>query len=126
MSGDGWSDTCNTEPGYRCNFYNLSPYGYWDKCGNERKFDREECDDGNTLDGDGCNSTWYREPGWNWTGGSSTNKDIWRDYCGDGKNLNTSSSNYWDDGNRNDDDGWNSGCITGWLKIFKSSLWINC
>ena len=33
-------------------------------CGDGYMDQREECEDGNTEDGDGCSSTCYVEPGW--------------------------------------------------------------
>jgi len=33
-------------------------------CSNGKKDAGEECDDGNILDGDGCNSTCLEETGW--------------------------------------------------------------
>ena len=67
------------------------------------------CDDANTLNGDGCNSSWNAESGWKWTGGSTTSADSWYDICGDGINMTPLSSN-WDDGNLLNNDGWNTNC----------------
>ena len=73
------------------------------------------CDDANTLNGDGCNSSWNAESGWKWTGGSTTSADSWYDICGDGINMTPLSSN-WDDGNLLNNDGWNTNCKVevGW------------
>ena len=75
----------------------------------------EVWDDGNTISKDGCSSTWSIETGWNCNGRSSTSKDIWNEICGDGIRFN-SNQTYWDDGNLNKGDGWNStwAIETGW------------
>ena len=41
-------------------------------------------DDNNTVNGDGCDSNWYVEAGWQWSGRSMTAPDVWIDICGDG------------------------------------------
>lgn len=46
-----------------------------------------ECDDGNTISGDGCSSTCSIEPGYDCTGGSIHKPDVCKEICGDGKNL---------------------------------------
>ena len=66
-------------------------------------------DDGNNADGDGWSSACSQEQGWTWTGGSATDSDTWTEKCGDGVRFNK-DSNYWDDGNNVDGDGWSSLC----------------
>jgi cysteine-rich repeat protein len=39
-------------------------------CGDGFNFGMVECDDGNLMDGDGCDSKCFIEKGWNCTGGS--------------------------------------------------------
>ena len=60
--------------------------GYWDEPAGE------ECDDGNTIDGDGCSSTCKIEP-----------------YCGDGT---VDAGEECDDGNNTDGDGCSAACTT--------------
>ena len=73
-------------------------------------------DDGNIVSDDGWSSTCVKETGWDWSGGSSTSKDVCTDVWGDGKKY-TALSTFWDDGNANNDDGWSSTCTieTGWI-----------
>ena len=72
-------------------------------------------DDGNKINGDGCDSNWLLESGWRWTGGTPYSKDTWFDIWGDGKKY-TSNSSFWDDGNKIDGDGWRWNCTIeeGW------------
>jgi len=44
----------------------------------------EECDDNNTLSGDGCSEDCVVENGWNCSGGSLTSKSTCVSTCGDG------------------------------------------
>eukprot|EP00347_Sterkiella_histriomuscorum_P013569 403364213 len=44
-------------------------------CGKGRNYGLLQCDDGNTLNGDGCSSTCSIESGWTCSGGNSTTKD---------------------------------------------------
>ncbi len=44
-------------------------------CGDGYNFGMVECDDGNLIDDDGCNSKCFVEPGWNCTGGSPLMSD---------------------------------------------------
>ena len=78
--------------------------------GNQLRESGEGWDDGNILDGDGCNYLWVIETGFTWSGGSSTSKDICNDICGDGKRYVTDSSKC-DDGNTANGDGCSSSCI---------------
>jgi cysteine-rich repeat protein len=69
----------------------------------------EECDDGNTLGGDGCSATCTVEAGFTCTGSPSICTPI----CGDGLVV---SGEGCDDGNTTSGDGCASGCTveTGW------------
>lgn len=51
--GDGCSDVCTVEEGYRC----AGSPSVCGRCGDGTAQGREQCDDGNTADGDGCSST---------------------------------------------------------------------
>lgn len=44
-------------------------------CGDGLNYGRYYCDDGNTLNGDGCSSTCKVEAGWTCSGGTPTSKD---------------------------------------------------
>ena len=92
------------------------------------KVGTEKWDDGNTIDGDGCNSSWASvESGWVWTGGNSSTKDTcsfcttgiyqndstnptaWVPHWGDGLKA---GSEKCDDGNTNNGDGCKNDCTT--------------
>lgn len=77
----------------------------------------EECDDGNTICGDGCSSMCTIEPGWTCLGGSSTSRDTCSDICGDGFVMRRDSASYCDDGNLDCGDGCSSSCTveTSWV-----------
>jgi cysteine-rich repeat protein len=47
-----------------------------ENCGDGKNFGLNECDDGNTVDGDGCSSTCDIEEGWICSGGTSSTNDI--------------------------------------------------
>ncbi len=47
-------------------------------CGDGKKMGELECDDGNRMDGDGCDSTCHVEPGYNCSGGNETMPDVCR------------------------------------------------
>ena len=53
-SGDGCSMTCTVEPGYVCTGM---PSTCVNNCGNNTVDPGEDCDDGNTVAGDGCGTT---------------------------------------------------------------------
>ena len=46
-------------------------------CGDGLRYGTESCDDGNSVSGDGCSSTWKNENYWICNGGSNTSKDVW-------------------------------------------------
>ena len=96
--------------------------------GDGLKAGTEKCDDGNTINGDGCNSSCTSvESSWVWSGGSTTSRDTCT-FCssglyqnsattpttcvphwGDGKKAGTEK---WDDANTNNGDGCNSSCTS--------------
>ena len=45
------------------------------KCGDGIRDDYEDCDDSNTVSGDGCSSICELEPDWQCAGGSFSSKD---------------------------------------------------
>ncbi|MDD9967057.1 MAG: DUF4215 domain-containing protein [Myxococcales bacterium] len=71
-------------------------------CGDRIAADDEECDDGNTDDGDGCSASCEVEDGWSCSdsGGSC-------EPCGDGE---VTGEETCDDGNTDDDDGCSARC----------------
>lgn len=73
------------------------------------------CDDGNSINGDGCDSTCQVETGWICSGGNSTHPDTCIDDCQDGLNMNPVTG-YCDDGNAIAGDGCDATCQveTGW------------
>ena len=85
----------------------------------------DNCDDGNKIDGDGCNSSWIVEKGWICSGGSPISIDICKSQCGDG--IIVPLYEEWDDNNLINDDGWSSLCLieTGFLCNTSYSSLIN-
>jgi cysteine-rich repeat protein len=65
------------------------------------------CDDGNQINGDGCDVCCNREIGWACTGGSLTSDDTCTEACGDGRVENILPC---DDGNTVSGDGCSSTC----------------
>ena len=97
---------------YLPNLVGASPYNIKivdSICGDKFRTGTEAWDDGNKINGDGWSSIWSTESGWTWSGGSHLNKDICNEICGDGARFNTITS-YWDDGNKNNEDGWSNTC----------------
>ena len=118
VSGDGCSSTWSIESGWTWAGGSSTTKDTWTEiCGDGKRFNliTTYCDDGNSVSGDGCSSTWAKESGWLWSGGSTTTKDVWTEIWGDGKNFN-SLATYWDDGNNLNGDGWNLSCAVefGW------------
>ena len=83
-------------------------------CGDGLNMGRYECDDGNTINGDGCNNDCQTEPGWSCSGGSPTGPDTCTTICGDGINP---LIKHCDDGNILNGDGCSSTCNIepGWV-----------
>ncbi len=98
-SGDGCSDWCQTEPGWRCG---VGPGTCESICGDGIVLPFEQCDDGNTRNGDGCNMLCRAEPGWNCDSGACAS------VCGDG--IRVVRAEQCDDGNANNGDGCDSAC----------------
>ena len=66
------------------------------------------CDDGNTDDGDGCDSNCVIEEYYECTL-TSQNKSVWSQSCGSGV-YDPTSGEQWDDGNIYNNDGWSDNC----------------
>ncbi len=88
-------------------------------CGDGRRV-REECDDGNTVSGDGCSQECKVEEGYRCEGGGIDRRDVCYERCGDGVNTQYEC----DDGNMSDGDGCNSVCKVelGWNCTKENSI----
>jgi cysteine-rich repeat protein len=75
-------------------------------CGDGIKTGTEQCDDGNTTAGDGCDTTCNTEPGWTCTGSTPT-VCVRNPVCGNGS---VESGEACDDGNTHNGDGCSSVC----------------
>ena len=118
IDGDGCSRSWTIEVGWSWSGGTSTAKDTWTEIwGDGKRFNSLTTywDDGNNLNGDGWRSTWAIESGWKWSGGSTTRSDVWSDIWGDGKVV-KSITNYCDDGNTSNGDGWNSSCYTeaGW------------
>ena len=83
-------------------------------CGNGIRNEAEQWADKNIIDEDGCSSACKLETGYNCTGSSYYNKDIWNEIWGDGIRFN-SNITYWDYGNLINGDG----CSSTWTVEYK-------
>ncbi|MEM9187763.1 MAG: DUF4215 domain-containing protein [Myxococcota bacterium] len=113
-SGDGCSSSCQIEVGRSCTG---EPSVCTTTCGNgtiDRDVEvgrsvgepqRENCDDGNTIDGDGCSTSCRRERAYECSGEPSA----CRSTCGDG-NVDGSAREECDDGNLVANDGCSAQC----------------
>jgi cysteine-rich repeat protein len=119
-------DVCTPwEVGYHPNGF-PTPFQCIETWGDGRRIGIEVWDDGNTADGDGCNSDWRTvSPNYIWVGGSFTSADTCSecttgykpnsnnppDRCitiwGDGRKI----DEWWDDGNTENGDGCNDECV---------------
>jgi cysteine-rich repeat protein len=78
-------------------------------CGDGKRINSEQWDDGGTAPGDGWDASWTGEVGWTWVGGTPTTPDTCQEDWGDGIRFN-SIITYCDDGNTISNDGWSSTC----------------
>jgi large repetitive protein len=131
ISGDGCSSECSVEKSYMC--FTTETWGV-QECGlpevtcksgvcglgtRDPVFSAQtgftkECDDGNTVSGDGCSNACSIECGWECTGGSANSRDICsQTACGDSK---VAGSETCDDGNKDSFDGCSAECSKeiGW------------
>ena len=84
----------------------------WQNCGaiwgDSKKVTKyEQWEDGNTVNGDGWDSSCHIENGYYWSGGTLIRVDTWIPVWGDGKKLPIEE---WDDKNLNNGDGCSSTC----------------
>ena len=79
ISRDGCSSTWTVESGYACIGGSSTSKDTWTEIwGDGIRFNSNLTywDDGNTINRDGCSSTWIIESGYKWSGGNNTSKDI--------------------------------------------------
>ena len=131
-NGDGWSSNCLIETGWKWSGGNSSTLDICKEIwGDGIRFNTNSayCDDGNLLNGDGCNLNCSTEIGWICTNGNSSTKDTCSEIWGDGIRFN-SNSTYCDDGNLIYGDGCNSKCTieSGWKcsggKYNQRDVWV--
>ncbi len=77
------------------------------KCGNGVRQGNEQCDDGNTKNGDGCNIVCKLEPGFKCMTNSQTRLTVCKGICGNGEPQGTEQC---DDGNTQSGDGCSPVC----------------
>ena len=111
-NGDGWSKTWTIELGFKWTSGSPINKDIWEEiCGDGIVINDTEtnCDDGNTINGDGWNSTCQVETGWTWSGGSTKSPDTCKTTWGDG--IIAVGIEQWDDKNTKNIDGCSSSCL---------------
>ena len=132
QAGDGCDEICQVELGFSCPWEGECVEAF---CGNGSVDDylpedsdgfggasnvggqllhREDCDDGNAVSGDGCNSNCRLEAGWSC---SAPGDDCHRADCGDGYVFRPAEE--CDDGNNQPGDGCSDACEieSGWICV---------
>ena len=115
---DGCNALCEIEEGFRCvsttDVEGGSGIGGLDMCvpicGDGKRIPwipSDQCDDNNTMSGDGCSANCTIEAGYQCSGGSLTAIDACVSICGDGLRVGTEGC---DDGNRLSLDGCDANC----------------
>ena len=118
VGGDGCSALCTIEEGFDCisttDVDGGSGVGGLDACtpicGDGKRFPwiaTDQCDDNNTVSGDGCSASCTIEVGYQCSGGGPFAADSCAPVCGDGRRV---GSEKCDDGNRLSLDGCDTGC----------------
>ena len=98
---DGWNNNWEVEKGWVWTGGDNSTSDVWKMDCEYWKIyysNSDHWNDGNNNNGDGWDSEWKIETGWNWTSGSNYTKDSCSEIWGDGIKFN-SNSTYWDDSN---------------------------
>ncbi len=108
-NGDGCSDKCQIESGYRCSKVDGKSMCYQIHCGNGTIEDDEECDDGNTQSGDGCSSLCFVEKGYSCTPATASKPSVCTTTCGNGI-VEAEYGEKCDDGNQIAGDGCSPAC----------------
>ncbi len=110
IANDGCDASCGLEPGYQCvsgpptgACTTGGPNSVAEICGDGQVVGTEQCDDGNTTSGDGCDATCETENGYTCMGAPS----ICTATCGDGVVAGTETC---DDNNIANGDGCDSSC----------------
>ena len=116
--GQGWLSSClGIIPGWACTGGSKTSattwHGVW---GDSYVTVDEQWNDQNTIDLDGCSSTWTIETGWTWVNDTFLTKTTCTAICGDGLRVKTEN---WDDGNSAD----NIGCKTDWSGALFGYSW---
>jgi cysteine-rich repeat protein len=118
IDGDGWSSTWAVESGWSCSGGDLLNPDIWiDIWGDGIVMAQATtyCDDGNSVIGDGWDSSWNIEVGWECTLGDHTTASVCTEIWGDGIVIINTPTN-WDDNNLVNGDGCSDQCIVeeGW------------
>ena len=126
VSGDGCSSTCQIESLFTCipanqdilgpsvcSFECMSAWNVWTTDNSTAWQSWKDCDDGNSVEDDGCTSLCNINTGWICENGTATTPDTCTEICGDGYDYHTYPC---DDGNLDDGDGCDANCQveTGW------------
>ena len=79
---------CTKEKGFTCTTGSATaPSVCTEACGDGLDMGINECDDGNTVSGDGCSSVCNIEVGWSCGEGSMAKFDLCYEICGDGRHM---------------------------------------
>jgi cysteine-rich repeat protein len=111
--GDGCDNSWNVEFGWSWTGGSTTTQDSWSDIWGDgyivQRATSSYWDDGNSIDGDGCDSSCSTEAGWTWDGGSGSTSDTCKDLWGDGIMIKSINSN-WDDGNLINGDGCSNNC----------------
>ena len=112
LAGDGWYNWM-IEAGWTWSSSDGRTSTWVTHWGDGLRAGTEVWDDGNTDETEG----WTADcsgvvPGWHWSGGSATSKDVWTTIWGDG--IKTTAEK-WDDGNSTD----GKGCLDDWSRVVR-------
>ncbi|CDW76006.1 UNKNOWN [Stylonychia lemnae] len=115
-NNDGCSSQCYIEKGFTCTAGNSTTKSVCEEiCGDGKNMNSflDQCDDGNTVNGDGCMKNCTIETGYTCSQGNPYVPDLCHEICGDGYNFGKFEC---DDGNTQDQDGCSSYCSIedGW------------
>ena len=117
VNGDGWDSSCQVETGWTWTTGDISTASSWEAISADGPTIPTDtstglCDDGNTVNGDGCSSSLQIETGWTCTSGDLTTASTCSTIWGDGLAMSVdTATNFCDDGNTADGDG----CSSKWI-----------
>ncbi|CDW73786.1 UNKNOWN [Stylonychia lemnae] len=109
-NNDGCSSNCQVEKGFSCKGGNATKADTcYEICGDGKNMGTfiYQCDDGNTVSGDGCAKDCTIEAGFECAQGNFYTPDLCSEICGDGLNYGKFQC---DDGNNQDGDGCTAYC----------------